>query len=92
MCVCVRGRGVCVGMCVCVTGRAGTSLVHLALFGEREIGFCPGGLVGGAFELRWRWGVLELPVAGWGTGQPPWGAGWGWGSGEPGRADPAPGI
>ena len=66
-CVCARAR-------VCVTGQAGKSLVHLALLGEREIGFCPGG-AGGAFELLWRWGVLELPVGVRKTGQPLWGAG-----------------
>ena len=66
--------GVCVCMRVCVTGQAGKSLVHLALLGEREIGFCPGG-ASGAFELLWRWGVLELPVRGRGTGQPLWGVG-----------------
>ena len=76
VCVCVCEVGVCggvgvcvwVGVCVCLTGRAGKSLVHLALFGE--IGFCPGGLVGGAFELRWRLGVLELPVGGGEPGSP----------------------
>ena len=79
------------GGCVCVFDGSGRKITCASgiIWGDR---FLPWGLVGGAFELRWRWGVLELPVGGRGTGQPPWGAVWGWGGGEPGRADPAPGI